>query len=130
METRHKVEQVKPYLSAMQNSKNSAQDAFPKEKGCRPVWAEIHGYTKVYVTKGWKTNPNDTMNTHNIRGNKKMHRKAVGHDQYTLLGHGAQPARKRVEYSCWPSLYQCWYPFTGPSFQSTSFNCHNCALSR
>ena len=34
METRHKVEQVKAYLNAMQNPKNTLHDAV-KEKGCR-----------------------------------------------------------------------------------------------
>ena len=35
METRHKVEQVKAYLSAMQNPKNPLHDAVKEEKGCR-----------------------------------------------------------------------------------------------
>ena len=35
METRHKVEQVKAYLNAMQNPKNPLHDAVKEEKGCR-----------------------------------------------------------------------------------------------
>ena len=35
METRHKVEQVKTYLNAMQNPKNPLHDAVKEEKGCR-----------------------------------------------------------------------------------------------
>ena len=35
MEARQKVEQVKTYLSAMQNSKNPLHDAVKEEKGCR-----------------------------------------------------------------------------------------------
>ena len=35
METRHKVEQVKAYLNAMQNPKNPLNDAVKEEKGCR-----------------------------------------------------------------------------------------------
>ena len=35
METRHKVEQVKEYLNAMQNPKNPLHDAVKEEKGCR-----------------------------------------------------------------------------------------------
>ena len=35
METRHKVEQVKAYLNAMQNSKNPLHAAAKEEKGCR-----------------------------------------------------------------------------------------------
>ena len=35
METRHKVEQVKAYLNAMQNLKNPHHDAVKEEKGCR-----------------------------------------------------------------------------------------------
>ena len=35
METRHKVEQVKAYLNAMQNPKNPLHDAAKEEKGCR-----------------------------------------------------------------------------------------------
>ena len=35
METRHKVEQVKAYLNAMQNPKNPLHDAVREEKGCR-----------------------------------------------------------------------------------------------
>ena len=35
MDTRHKVEQVKTYLNAMQNSKNPFHDAVKEEKGCR-----------------------------------------------------------------------------------------------
>ena len=35
METRHKVEQVKEYLNAMQNPKNPLHDAVEEEKGCR-----------------------------------------------------------------------------------------------
>ena len=35
METRHKVEQVKAYLNAMQNPKYPLHDAVKKEKGCR-----------------------------------------------------------------------------------------------
>ena len=35
METRHKVEQVKAYLIAMQNPKNPLHDAVKEEKGCR-----------------------------------------------------------------------------------------------
>ena len=34
METRHKVEQVKAYLNAMQNPKNPLHDAVKEEKGC------------------------------------------------------------------------------------------------
>ena len=35
METRHKVEQVKAYLNAMQNPKNPLHNAVKEEKGCR-----------------------------------------------------------------------------------------------
>ena len=35
IETRHKVVQVKAYLSAMQNPKNPLHDAVKEEKGCR-----------------------------------------------------------------------------------------------
>ena len=35
METRHKVEQVKAYLNAMQNLENPLHDAVKEEKGCR-----------------------------------------------------------------------------------------------
>ena len=35
METRHKVEQVKVYLNAMQNPKNPLHDVVLEEKGCR-----------------------------------------------------------------------------------------------
>ena len=35
METRHKVEQVKAYLNAMQNPKNPLHDAVKEDKGCR-----------------------------------------------------------------------------------------------
>ena len=35
METRHKVEQVKAYLNAMQNPMNPLHDAVKEEKGCR-----------------------------------------------------------------------------------------------
>ena len=35
METRHKVEQVKAYLNAIQNPKNPLHDAVKEEKGCR-----------------------------------------------------------------------------------------------
>ena len=35
METRHKVEQVKAYINAMQNPKNLPHDAVKEEKGCR-----------------------------------------------------------------------------------------------
>ena len=35
METRHKVEQVKAYLNAMQNPKNPLHDAIKEEKWCR-----------------------------------------------------------------------------------------------
>ena len=35
METRHKEEQVKAYLNAMQNPKNPPHDAVKEEKGCR-----------------------------------------------------------------------------------------------
>ena len=35
METRHKVEQVKAYLNAMQHPKNPLHDAVKEEKGCR-----------------------------------------------------------------------------------------------
>ena len=35
METRHKEEQVKAYLNAMQNPKNLLHDAVKEEKGCR-----------------------------------------------------------------------------------------------
>ena len=35
IETRHKVEQVKVYLNAMQNPKDSLGDAVEEEKGCR-----------------------------------------------------------------------------------------------
>ena len=35
METRHKVEQVNAYLSAMQNLKNPLHDAVKEDKGCR-----------------------------------------------------------------------------------------------
>ena len=35
METRHRVEQVKAYLNAMQNSKNPLHDAVKEKKGCR-----------------------------------------------------------------------------------------------
>ena len=35
METRHKVEQGKAYLSAMQNPKNRLHDAVKEEKACR-----------------------------------------------------------------------------------------------
>ena len=35
METRHKVEQVKAYLNAMQNPKNPLHDGVKEEKGCR-----------------------------------------------------------------------------------------------
>ena len=35
METRHKVEQVKAYLNAMQNPKNPLHDAVKEEKRCR-----------------------------------------------------------------------------------------------
>ena len=34
METRHKVEQVKVYLNAIQNPKNPVHDAAKEEKGC------------------------------------------------------------------------------------------------
>ena len=34
-ETRHKVEQVKAYLNAMQNPKTPPHDAVKEEKGCR-----------------------------------------------------------------------------------------------
>ena len=34
METRHKVEQVKAYLNAMQNPKNPLHHAVKEEKGC------------------------------------------------------------------------------------------------
>ena len=35
MKTRHKVEQVKAYLNAMQNPTNPLHDAVKEEKGCR-----------------------------------------------------------------------------------------------
>ena len=35
METRHKREQLKTYLDAMQNPKNPLHDAVKEEKGCR-----------------------------------------------------------------------------------------------
>ena len=35
MEIRHTEEQVKTYLNAMQNPKNSLHDAVKEEKGCR-----------------------------------------------------------------------------------------------
>ena len=35
METRHKVQQVKAYLNAMQNAKNPLHDAVKEETGCR-----------------------------------------------------------------------------------------------
>ena len=35
VETRHKMEQVKAYLNAMQNPKNPLHDAVKEEKGCR-----------------------------------------------------------------------------------------------
>ena len=35
IKTRHKVEQVKAYLNAMQNPKNPLHDAVKEEKGCR-----------------------------------------------------------------------------------------------
>ena len=37
METRHKVEQVKAYLTAMQNPKNPLHDAVKEERGCKQV---------------------------------------------------------------------------------------------
>ena len=40
METKHKVEQVKAYLNAMQNTKNPLRDAVKEEKGCRLAWGE------------------------------------------------------------------------------------------
>ena len=45
METRHKVEQVKAYLNAMQNPKNPLHDAVKEEKGCR-LAKPIHGWAK------------------------------------------------------------------------------------
>ena len=44
METRHKVEQVKAYLNAMQNPKNLLHDAVKEEKGCRQEAS--HGWAK------------------------------------------------------------------------------------
>ena len=35
METRHKVDQVKTYLTTMQNPHNPLHDAVKEEKGCR-----------------------------------------------------------------------------------------------
>ena len=45
METRHKVEQVKAYLNAMQNPKNPLHDAVKEEKGCRLARGS-HGWAK------------------------------------------------------------------------------------
>ena len=43
METRHKVEQIKPYRNAIQNPKNPLHDAVKEEKGCRLA---SHGWVK------------------------------------------------------------------------------------
>ena len=69
METRHKVEQVKAYLNAMQNPKNSLHDAVKEEKGCRLArgkpWMgqaeqsiqHVCGHTKLNQVRDWEKCP-------------------------------------------------------------------------
>ena len=45
IKTRHKVEQVKAYLNAMQNPNNPLHDALKEEKGCRLARGS-HGWAK------------------------------------------------------------------------------------
>ena len=51
METGHKMEQIKAYLSAMQNPKNPLHDAVREEKGC------IHGKRQVMDGPSRTINP-------------------------------------------------------------------------
>ena len=69
METRHKVEQVKAYLNAMQNPKNPFHDAVKEEKGCRLArgksWMDqaeqsiqhVCGLTELKQVRDWEKHP-------------------------------------------------------------------------
>ena len=69
METRHKVEQVKAYLNAMQNAKNPLHGAVKEEKGCRRArgksWMgqaeqsiqHVCGLTKPKQVRDWEKRP-------------------------------------------------------------------------
>ena len=53
IETRHKVEQIKAYLNAMQNPKNPLHDAIKVDKGCRLAshgWAKQNSQSSMCAT--------------------------------------------------------------------------------